>query len=274
MNELETPSSGELSDEVVVVEVAEDVEATESARIPRVLSVAGVAVQNTRGYPGQDRWAVGANQHGAWAIVADGISGGPRGAEAAEAATVVAHSLLMASTLDDVSMYRAFDAAHAAVAPWYRDREAGGTTLTIAIIDNDRVLIGHVGDSPAWVVHTVAVNSENRAGELPARVEQVTTTPGRRALTYWLGAPTAPDPLIVDASPNDVEYIVVCTDGVDPAHVEVTCRNAAANESVTSLVTALASNTAVDGDDATIAIIGLGPPTTADHEAPDGGNDG
>ncbi len=117
------------------------------------VEVAGFGNENTRGHGAgyQDRWVAGSGAAGAWLAVADGIGGGPAGKEAAQVAVGLAQVVLGAGELTEAGLYQLFDSAFVALRPWWVQERGGGTTLTVAAISRAGLLMGAVGDSPAYV---------------------------------------------------------------------------------------------------------------------------
>jgi PPM family protein phosphatase len=87
-------------------------------------------------------------------VVADGMGGMPGGGEAAGAAVSAALKVLAAGRADRDTVAGAMEAANDAVAV-VRSEINGqpGTTLTIAAVRGHEALIGHAGDSRAYLVH-------------------------------------------------------------------------------------------------------------------------
>lgn len=154
--------------------------------LPRI-DAAGDGRRNRRGHDYQDRWLYAATPAGAWAAVADGISGGPHGAAAAEAAITAAARTLCASDLGPVVVRCAFREAARAVRPWFHGQEPGGTTLTIATVSAEGVVVATVGDSPAYLDH-----GAETPGRRPARRAQELVVPGLATLFGADGADLGP----------------------------------------------------------------------------------
>lgn len=214
----------------------------------RVLAVSGGSIENSRGYANQDRWAAGTNADGAWAVLADGISGGPLGGEAAATAVAVAQSVLSSGPLDISAIYRAFLAAQSAVAPWYAGTEPGGTTLTIAALTDGKLLVGHVGDSPACMVEV------DRDGLMS--LSRMTSTPTGGRLMSWIGAQTSTEPIIAETDARDCSFVVLVSDGIDADHLTTTCSRPLPSSAALATASLLAGP-AVSGDDATAVVIAV-----------------
>lgn len=173
-------------------------------------SLRGRSEANLRGTATQDRWGAGFLTGLCWAAVADGISGGPQGAAAAQAALGAVTGLLTATCASPVPrhdvetlLYRCVDTAQSAVAPWYAPDHPGGTTLTICLLDDVWIGFAAVGDSPAHVA---------KAGQPWVQLSPAQAPGG---LASWIGAPTAPDPWIELQSASAWDRVLLTTDGVD-----------------------------------------------------------
>jgi PPM family protein phosphatase len=106
----------------------------------------------------------------------------------------------------------------------HEDREASGmgTTMTIALVEDDHVAIGHVGDSRAYLIrggrleqltddHSLVAELV-RSGKLTP--EEAETHPQRSVITRALGteADVDVDTFSVEASPGDL--FLLCSDGL------------------------------------------------------------
>jgi protein phosphatase len=104
------------------------------------------------------------------------------------------------------------------------DREASGmgTTMTVALVEGDRVFFGHVGDSRAYLIRDGQLDQLTDDHSLVAELvrggkltpEEAETHPQRSVITRALG--TEPDidvdTFTVEAEPNDV--FMLCSDGL------------------------------------------------------------
>lgn len=102
-----------------------------------------------------------------------------------------------------------------------------GTTLSVAVLAGDRLIIGHVGDTRVYRVrkdqlkvltedHSVAA-SQLRRGTLT--VEEYNRSPQRSVLYQSLGTTAEIEPDVIEASLMAGDVLVLCTDGVW-AHLE------------------------------------------------------
>lgn len=154
-------------------------------------------------------------------LVADGMGGLPGGLEAAEAAAAAAVAVLVAGGADRETVVAAVDAANHAVGQLRVDMGGQpGTTLTIAAVAGDLAVIGHAGDSRAYLVHSDQatpltsdhswVGDQVRAGALPPGSERRHAR--RNVITRAvMGDPLEPEALSLDLSAGDV--LMLCSDG-------------------------------------------------------------
>ncbi len=156
--------------------------------------------------------------------VADGLGGH----EAGEVASGIAVSALVdaaPSHADAKALGRAVRAANRAVISAAREgrgREGMGTTLTAAMVEGTRVVVAHVGDSRAYLLHGDVLERVTGDHSMVAdMIRQGTLTeeesrvhPNRSVITRALG--TDPnmyaDTFEVDASPGD--RLLLCSDGL------------------------------------------------------------
>ena len=154
-------------------------------------------------------------------VVADGMGGMPGGGEAAVAAVSAALKVLATGQADRDTVAAAVDAANDAVAV-VRSEINGqpGTTLTIAAVLGHDAVIGHAGDSRAYVVHagvaTVVtsdhswVGDQVRAGALAPGSER--RHPRRNVITRAvLGDELEAELLSITLEGGDL--LMLCSDG-------------------------------------------------------------
>jgi protein phosphatase len=183
--------------------------------------------------------------------VADGLGGHLAG----EVASSIAVETLLADaprSADAKALARAVRTANAAViqaADSGRGRSGMGTTLTAAMIDGTRIVLAHVGDSRAYLLHFGALAQVThdhsmvadmvRNGTLTAEESRV--HPNRSVITRALGS----DPnLLVDtyeieAAPGD--RLLLCSDGLtgmvdDPEIERILSTATSAEEAVDRLI--------------------------------------
>lgn len=156
--------------------------------------------------------------------VADGLGGH----EAGEVASGIAVQALVEAApahADAKALGRAVRAANREVIKAAREgrgREGMGTTLTTAVVEGGRIVVAHVGDSRAYLLHGDTLERVTRDHSMVAdMIEQGTLTeeasrthPHRSVITRALG--TDPnmyaDTYEVDAQPGD--RLLLCSDGL------------------------------------------------------------
>lgn len=160
-------------------------------------------------------------------VVADGMGGLPGGGEAAAAASEAALASLAAADGPDVAV----QSGNTAVAR-LRDDMGGqpGTTLTVAAVLDGHAVIGHAGDSRAYLVRDgVAavlttdhswVGEQVRSGALAPGSER--RHPRRNIITMAaMGDAIEPQVVMVELRPGDV--LALCSDGfwepLEDAHI-------------------------------------------------------
>lgn len=157
--------------------------------------------------------------------IADGVGGAARGDVASATAVGVIRTLDTPPTGDALAgLAGAIDDAHHRIAELvdqYPEIEGTGTTLTAGVLDGDRLGIGHVGDSRAYLIHDGSIRlltkdhtfvqtliDEGRITEEEARVH-----PHRNMILQSVeGAREAePDLFWVELTPGD--RLMFCSDG-------------------------------------------------------------
>ncbi len=154
-------------------------------------------------------------------LVADGMGGLPGGGEAAQAASAAAIAVLVAGGADHQAVLAAVGAANRAVGD-LRTEIGGhpGTTLTLAAVNGADAVIGHAGDSRAYLVRGGEarlltsdhswVGEQVRAGALPPGSER--RHPRRNVITRAvMGEPLEAEALSIELVAGDV--LVLCSDG-------------------------------------------------------------
>ncbi|MBG9979797.1 Stp1/IreP family PP2C-type Ser/Thr phosphatase [Facklamia sp. DSM 111018] len=105
-----------------------------------------------------------------------------------------------------------------------KDSDYGGmgTTLVLASIVNDEVIIAHVGDSRAYAYnegnleqltedHSL-VNELIKSGEITP--EEGLQHPRRNVVTQSIGSPSRPEPEINYLASDQIEILLLCSDGL------------------------------------------------------------
>jgi protein phosphatase len=168
-------------------------------------------------------------------IVCDGMGGHAAGREASSIAIQT-----MASTLEEdggrgadrARLLRAFEAANEAVLHSARtvpDWAGMGSTLTAVLIHGERLALINVGDSPAYVLRARDVfpiaqdhswpAEQYRAGLIDA--SEVRDHPFKHRLTRAVGVWDDVLPYTADVELEDGDVVVLASDGVESAGVEV-----------------------------------------------------
>ncbi len=156
--------------------------------------------------------------------VADGMGGHEAGEVASEIAVNVL-SELAPTKPDAETLSHAVEEANREVFRASRDgrgREGMGTTLTAAMLENERLLIAQVGDSRAYLLHKGKLQQITRdhslmadmieAGQITA--EEARTHPQRSIITRALGSNTDLHPDIYEVNVETGDRLLVCSDGL------------------------------------------------------------
>lgn len=173
------------------------------------------------------------------AVVADGIGSPARGALASRIAVDIVQQYfnLILTTNVSNAVIGAMEAAHNAVrraqdsAPEHQGMKS---TLTIAVIGDDRLLVGSLGNSRLYLVREGEIHpltSDRTWSEMALRSRSRTgnrrgVEPPSPASTQFLGAPGPIKPLIRPVEflwPGDI--ILLCTDGLDNSVSDIEMRN-------------------------------------------------
>lgn len=154
-------------------------------------------------------------------VVADGMGGMPGGGDAARVASAASIDALRGGAGERADVELAVRAANVAVAR-LREGLGGqpGTTLTLAAVRDGRAVLGHAGDSRAYLIRggvaSVLTNDHSwvgeqvRAGALPPGSER--RHPRRNLITMAvLGEPM--DPQVVDIELLGDDLLMLCSDG-------------------------------------------------------------
>jgi len=167
-------------------------------------------------------------ERGLFCAVADGMGGHAAGEEASSMAVKVAHAEYYGSTSVGNPMETLRLAVAEANAAVY-DAGAGktgrdhmGTTLTVAVLFNRRVVVGHVGDSRCYLVRDNLISQISRdhswvAEEVEAgrmTPEQARVNPRRNIITRALGLRPDVDVDVYESSIEPGDAVVICSDGL------------------------------------------------------------
>jgi protein phosphatase len=227
--------------------------------------------------------------------VADGMGG----AQAGELASGLAAAALRGQGRGDATEARIGELIQEANRRVYTRASADaaaygmGTTVTVALVEGDRVVFGHVGDSRAYLIRDGEVRQVTEDHSLVAELvrtgrlspEEAESHPQRSVITRVLG--TDPhvdvDTFSIDAHPDDV--FLICSDGlssmVDAATIsEIAQRNrndldAAARELVAAAnqgggednITAILFEITASGDTQTLPAVAPEEPATSPDDA-------
>lgn len=222
----------------------------------------------------QDYVSVFINQSGAQlAIVADGVGGQNGGDVAATMAVSHIGNQWQQSTIDTVETAKQWlieqvnseNDTIVKTAQRYRTLNGMATTLVIAVILANQLIIANIGDSRAYVIRqrqmrqlTVDHNLANELLQEGAITEdEAVTHPGRHLITRQLGVTddSKPDLFAINLYPDD--YVLMTTDGM-PKHVsdENILQTVLSANDIADAVTKLITNTnnAGGSDNVTVLI--------------------
>jgi protein phosphatase len=168
------------------------------------------------------------SERGLFCAVADGMGGHAAGEDASSMAVKVARDAFYGSSADADPMETLRLAVAQANAAVYEagagktGRDHMGTTLTAAVMFNDRVIVGHVGDSRCYLVldDTITqlsndhswVAEEVAAGRMTP--EQARVNPRRNIITRALGLRPDVDVDAYEARLEPGNVVVICSDGL------------------------------------------------------------
>ena len=189
--------------------------------------------------------------------VADGMGGHAAGEVASEIAiqTLVANA---PETPDGDDLARAVVAANHAVIRAAAEgvgRKGMGTTMTVAMLGGNRLVVAQVGDSRAYLLHEGALQRITRDHSLMADLiergsitpEEARVHPQRSVITRALGSDPSTLPDIYEMNVSAGDRLLLCSDGlsgmVDDSLIESTmtrvadpqrCAAALVNEAITA----------------------------------------
>lgn len=219
-------------------------------------------------------------------VVADGMGGHEKGEVAAQLAIDTAGEILGAVPEDhekfdpgflgaepeDV-IRRVFDLANERVYERAREDELRGnmgTTMTALVVTEDEVVVGHVGDSKAFVVSGEGIEQitedhswvAEQVKEGRMTPEEAAGSPLRGHLTQAIGVETEVAPYTRRLATEPGAMLVVCSDGLTEVLNRDAIRSVAAVEESPEQVCQTLVSMAVDGgtrDNVTVAAMALGP---------------
>lgn len=150
------------------------------------------------------------------------------GHEAGEVASELAINTLTdlaPRTADADGLARAVEAANLSVIKAPRQgigREGMGTTLTAAILENERLVIAQVGDSRAYLLHQGVLQQITRDHSLMADMieagqlteEEARIHPNRSVITRAIGSDPHMQPDIYELNVETGDRLLLCSDGI------------------------------------------------------------
>lgn len=161
-------------------------------------------------------------------LVADGMGGYAGGDVAARLAAETLAAPPLAAPPQAGAVRAAFERAHTRIremAARHPGWQEMGTTLTAAWVGQGRLVVGHVGDSRAYLVRggraTQLTQDHSVAGELMRdghlTQQEARRHPQRHMLTRSLGGERAPEVDVVEVPLAPGDRLVLCTDGLTGA---------------------------------------------------------
>jgi protein phosphatase len=163
-------------------------------------------------------------------IVGDGMGGHQKGELASSIGVKTVAEMVQPFLLDGefdfgAGVERAIEEANSRILNYslnHPECQGMGTTLTAAVIDGPQLVVGHVGDSRAYIIddktitqvtidHSV-VQEKVEKGEITA--EQARTHPQRNIITRVVGYYGKVEPAIFRASLTEGDRVLVCCDGL------------------------------------------------------------
>lgn len=157
-------------------------------------------------------------------VVADGMGGHAAGEVASEIAVNVLAELAPAHP-DGEALAHAVKEANRAIiqaANEGRGRQGMGTTMTAAMLENERLVIAQVGDSRAYLLHQGKLQQLTRDHSLMADMieagqltpEEARVHPNRSVITRALGSDPQLQPDIYEINVETGDRLLVCSDGL------------------------------------------------------------
>lgn len=195
--------------------------------------VADLTAQITTPEPAALTHTVGVN--GSMFLVADGMGG----ANAGEVASQMAVDLVARQVFDELAqsrrpptrqvflsiLKRAIENANLAILDESHkrsDRKGMGTTLTAAVIHNERIYFAQLGDSRAYLVRNGSIAQMTRDQSLVAQLvaagsitaDEAKTHPQRNVILQALGVQNHVDIVFSAADLKRGDWVVLCSDGL------------------------------------------------------------
>jgi protein phosphatase len=163
-------------------------------------------------------------------IVADGMGGHQKGEIASSTGVRTVAEMVQLLLLDGeadlaAGLRRAIEEANTKILEYsmnHPECQGMGTTLTAAVIDGPQLIVGHVGDSRAYVIDETEIVQITRdhsmvqemveRGEISA--EQARTDRRRNIITRVVGYYGKVEPDIFKAALKDGDRVLLCCDGL------------------------------------------------------------
>lgn len=103
-----------------------------------------------------------------------------------------------------------------------RDASGMGTTMTVALVDGDRVVFGHVGDSRAYLIRSETIEQLTDDHSLVAELvrsgrlspEEAESHPQRSVITRAVGTEPDVDVDTFAVEPAEGDLFLICSDGL------------------------------------------------------------
>ena len=157
-------------------------------------------------------------------VVADGMGGHAAGEVASEIAvsTIAEHA---PQHPDPKALGAAVEEANRAIidaAASGEGRQGMGTTVTAAMLENDKLVVAQVGDSRAYLLHDGKLSQITRDHSLMANMieagqitpEEARTHPNRSVITRALGNDPATRPDLYEMTVVAGDRLLICSDGL------------------------------------------------------------
>lgn len=188
---------------------------------------AGVSDRGLRHHRNEDRFALSACGDVYALVVCDGVSMSPDADQAASAAVQAVMDSLKAGLADsqinelEVLRKAILDAANGVTELGKGRPEAPSTTLVAAIVKDNLLTVGWIGDSRAYLLAgdlATQITRDHSWQESPAARQpgaEAHRAANAHALTRWVGADAAdPEPDLAQQQLSENGLLVLCSDGL------------------------------------------------------------
>ena len=155
--------------------------------------------------------------------VADGMGGHAAGEVASEIAVRTLSDAINAHSDTNALINAVIEANHAVISAARKKGRAGmGTTLTAALLHEDRLSIAQVGDSRAYLLHQGKMQQITRDHSLMADMielgeitpEEAKVHPKRSVITRALGSDPGMQPDVYEINVSAGDRLLLCSDGL------------------------------------------------------------